>query len=141
MFLTILLFQYMNALTKSEKLRAFIAPKMTYPITFLDKNGKSAVFTGGYIHGIYRYLVMIGAPTTLTNSDQRSHHFDPSSSSNNDAATLQPVIADLCMTQKIICECCRRIGHKAEACIIHDKRLLQPSLRINKNHFNAIHGD
>ena len=36
---TRLLFQYMKALTKSEKLRAFVAPKMTDLITFLDKNG------------------------------------------------------------------------------------------------------
>ena len=42
---TRLLFQYMKALTKSEKLRAFIAPDMTDLITFLDKNGKSAVYT------------------------------------------------------------------------------------------------
>ena len=37
----------MKALTKSEKLRAFIAPKMTDLITFLDKNGKSTVYIGG----------------------------------------------------------------------------------------------
>ena len=41
---TRLLFQYMNSLTKSEKLRAFIAPKMTDIINFFDKNGKSAVY-------------------------------------------------------------------------------------------------
>ena len=40
---------------------------------------------------------MIGAPTTLTTSGQHSHYFGPSSSSNNDAATLHPVIADLRM--------------------------------------------
>ena len=53
---TRIIFQYMKALAKSEKLRAFIAPKMTYLITFLDNNVKSAVYTGGDIHGIYRYL-------------------------------------------------------------------------------------
>ena len=98
---TRLLFQYMKALTKSEKLRAFIAPKMTDLITFLDNNGKSAVYTGGEIYGIYCYLEMIGDPTTLTNSGHRSHHFGPSYYSNNDAATLQPVIAALRMRQKI----------------------------------------
>ena len=36
---TRLLLQYMKALTKSEKLKAFIAPKMTDLITFLDNNG------------------------------------------------------------------------------------------------------
>ena len=74
---TRLLLQYMKALTKSEKLKAFIAPKMTDLITFIDKNGKSDVYDGGYIHGIYRYLEMIGAPTTLTTSGHRSHHFGP----------------------------------------------------------------
>ena len=43
---TRLLFQYMKALTKSEKLRAFIVPKMTDLITFLDNNGNSAVYEG-----------------------------------------------------------------------------------------------
>ena len=51
--LTRLIFQYMKALTNSDKLRAFIAPKMIDLITFLDKNGKSAVYDRGYIHGIY----------------------------------------------------------------------------------------
>ena len=69
---TRLLFQYIKALTKSEKLRAFISPKMTYLITFPHNNGKSAVHTGGDIPGIFRYLEMIGAPTTLTNP---GHHF------------------------------------------------------------------
>ena len=53
---TRLLFQYMEALEKSEKIRYFIAPKMTDLITFLDNNGKSAVYKGGDIQGIYRYL-------------------------------------------------------------------------------------
>ena len=44
---TRLFFQYMKSFTNSEKLRSFIAPKMTYLITFLDKNGKYAVYTGG----------------------------------------------------------------------------------------------
>ena len=37
---TRLIIQYMKALSKSDKLRAFIAPKMTYLITFLDNNIK-----------------------------------------------------------------------------------------------------
>ena len=85
---TILLLHYTKALTKSEKLRAFIAPKMTYLITFLDNNGKYAVYIGGDIHDIYRYIKMIEAPTILTTSVQRSPHFGISYSGNNDAATL-----------------------------------------------------
>ena len=138
---TRLLFQYMKALTKSEKVRYFIAPKMKYLITFLDNKGKSDVYIGGYINGIYRYLEMIGAPTTLTTSVQRSHHFVLLSPRNNDAATLQPVIAALRMRQKIVCECCGRIGHIASACIIRGTKFLPPSLRRKMNQFNALHGD
>ena len=87
----------MKALTNSEKLRAFIAPNMIDLITFLGKNGKYTVYTGGDIHGIYRYLEMIGAPITLTTSGHRSHHFGPSSSSNNGAETSQPVISAIRM--------------------------------------------
>ena len=43
---TRLLFHYMKELTKSDKPRAFIAPKMKDIITFLDNNGKSSVYTG-----------------------------------------------------------------------------------------------
>ena len=114
----------MKALTKSEKLKAFIAPNMTDLITFIDKNSKSAFYDGGDIHCIYRYIEMIGAPTTLTTSGHRSHYFGPSSSSNNDAENIQPVIAALRMRQKSICECCGRIGHKADACIIRGPKFL-----------------
>ena len=33
------------------------------------------------------------------------------------------------------------IVHKADACIIRGKKFLPPSLRINMNNFNALHGD
>ena len=49
---TRLLFQYMKALTNSEKLGYFIVPKMTDLITFFDNNRKSVVYTEGDIHGI-----------------------------------------------------------------------------------------
>ena len=138
---TRLLIQYMKALTKSEKLKAFIVPKMTDLITFIDKNGKSTAYDGEYIHGIYRYLEIIGASTTLNTSGHRSHNFCSSSSRQNDATTLQPVIAALRMIQKSICECCVIIGHKADACIIRGPKFLPPSLRIKMNQFNALHGD
>ena len=138
---TRLLIQYMTALTKSEKLRDFIAPKMTDLITFINKNSKSSDYDGGDIHGIYRYIEMIGAPTTLTTSGHRSHHFGYSSSNNNDATTLQPGIAALRMRHNSICECCGRIGYKADACIIRGPKFLPPSLRRKMNQFNALHGD
>ena len=65
---------------------------MTDPITLFDNNRKSAVYTGGDINGIYRYLEIIGGPTTLITSGQRSHHFSPSYSINNNAETPQLVI-------------------------------------------------
>ena len=138
---TRLLFHYIKALKKSEKLRAFIAPKMTDLITFFDNNGKYDVYTGAEINGIYRYLEKIEAPTTLTTSGNISHHFGPSSFIKNYAATLQPFNADIRMRQKIICECCGRIGHKSDACIIRGTKFFLPSLRRKMNQFNALHGD
>ena len=131
----------MKALTKSERLKLFIASKMKNLITFIIKNGKSDDYDEEDIHGIYRYLEMIGTPTALTTSGHRSHTFVSSSSSNNDATTLQQVIAALRMRQKSICECCGRIGHKVDACIIRGPKFLPPSLRIKMNQFNALHVD
>ena len=51
-FPTRILFQYMKAFSKSDKLRFLIAPKMTDLITFLYNNGKSSVYTVEDIHGI-----------------------------------------------------------------------------------------
>ena len=101
---TRILFQYMKALKNSKKLRGLIAPKIKNLITLLDKKRKSDVFMVGDINDIYCYLEMIGDPTTLTTSAQIYHHFRPSSSSNNDSATLQPVITALCIRQRIIFE-------------------------------------
>ena len=75
---TRLLLQYKKEFSKSEKIKAFIVPKMTYLIKFLDNNGKYDVYTGGNIDVIYCYLEMIGSPTTLTTSGQCSHNFGPS---------------------------------------------------------------
>ena len=92
----------MRALSKSNKLKAFIAPKMKNVIIFLDNNVKYAVYTGGKIHGLYCYLEMIVAPTTLTTLGQRSHNFGPSYSINNDTASLQPVITSILIIHKSI---------------------------------------
>ena len=90
----------MKEFSKSEKLKAFIVPKMIDHITFIDKNGKYDVYTGVNIHVIYFYIEMIGAPTTLTPSVQHYHHFCSSFSINNATSSLQPVIASLCIRQK-----------------------------------------
>ena len=84
---------------------------------------------------------MIGAPTTLTTSGQLSHYFSPSSSTNNYAATLQPVIISLRTRHKSICEYYGRIGHKADACIIRGPKFLTQIIRRNMNQFNALHVD
>ena len=126
---TRLLFQYMKAFSNSDKLRAFIAPKMTDIITFLDNSGKYAVYKGGDIHGIYSYLEIIGGPTTFTTSGKRSCRFSPSSSINNYTSSLQTVIVALRTRQKSICEFCGRIGHKSDDCIIRGTKFLPPSLR------------
>ena len=44
---TRLLFHYTKELSNSDKLRVFIAPQMTDPITFLDNRRKSSVYKGG----------------------------------------------------------------------------------------------
>ena len=88
---------------------------MTDLITFIENNGKSAVYTGVNIHEIYFYLEMIGAPNTLTISGQRSHHFGPSSSTKNDTENLQTFITALLIIQRSIYELCGSIGHKADA--------------------------
>ena len=46
-------------------------------ITLFDNNRRSAVYTGGYIRGLYIYLEMIGYPTTLAPLGQCSNHFGP----------------------------------------------------------------
>ena len=63
---TIILFQYMQALSNSFKIKSFIVPNITYLITFPDKNLKSYVYTEGNIHGLYCYLYIIGDPNNLT---------------------------------------------------------------------------
>ena len=53
---TRILFQYTKEFSKSDKTRAFIVPKMTGLIDLLDNNRKYAIYTGGGINGIYRYI-------------------------------------------------------------------------------------
>ena len=92
----------MKALSKRDKLKVFIAPKMTYLITLPDNNRKSTVYTGLNIHGIYFYIDIIGAPTILNTLGQRSHNFGLSYSINDDISCLRPFIAALCIIQKNI---------------------------------------
>ena len=131
----------MKVLSESNKLKECIVPRIKYIITFLENNRKYDVYTGVNIHGIYSYLEMIGYPTTLNTSGQRYHHFGPSSSFNNDTASLQSFISALRTRQKSICECCGRIGHKANSCISRGPKLLPPSLRRKMNKLNTLHGE
>ena len=82
----------MKLFSNSNKIKALVAPKMTYLITFLKNSGKLATYTGVNIHGLYICLETIGSPTTLTTSGQRSHHFGSSSSTNNDTSTIHSLL-------------------------------------------------
>ena len=53
---TRLLSKYMKAFSNSDKIKAFIVPKIKNLITLLDNNRKSAIYTGGNIHELYFYL-------------------------------------------------------------------------------------
>ena len=138
---TILLYHYIKAFSNSDKLKIFIAPNMKDLITFLDNNGKSAVYKGVNIHTIYFYIEMIGSTTTFTTSFQHSHNFGPLYSINNDTASSQSVIEALHMIQMSICKFCGGIGHKADACIVRGPKFLPPSIRRKINQFNSIHGE
>ena len=74
----------MKEFSTSDKIKAFIATKITDLFTLLDNNIKLAVYTGGNLRGLYHYLEIIGALTTLTTSVQSYHNFGPSYSSNKD---------------------------------------------------------
>ena len=84
---------------------------------------------------------MIRYPTNFNYLVHLSRQFSNSYYINNDTAILQSVIVDLCVPQKIICECCGRIGHKYNSCIILVPNFLPPSLIRNLSQFNALHGD
>ena len=58
----------MKAFSKSNEFKALISTKRTDLITFLNNNGKYAVYTRVNIHGLYNYLKNIRFPTTLTTS-------------------------------------------------------------------------
>ena len=45
------------------------------------------------------------------------------------------------MRQKSIFECCGRIGHKVDSCIIRGPKFLPPIIMRNMNQFNALHGE
>ena len=83
---TRILFQNTKALSKSNKIKDFIFPKMTDLITFLDNNKKLDIYTGYNINELYYYTEMMGYPTNLTFSGQQSHNFGTPCSTNNDIA-------------------------------------------------------
>ena len=131
----------MNSLSNSDKIKALIAPKMTYLTTLLKNKLKLPVYTGVNILGIYRYPKIIGAPNTLTISSHSSNNFGPSYYTKNNTATLQLVITALPVQQNIICECCGIFGHKTDDCIIRGPKFLPPRLKLKINQFYAIRGD
>ena len=80
----------MKPFSKRDKNEVFITTMMTDIIKFLYNNGKSAIYIGGNMHELY--LEMIGSPTQLTSSGQRSHYFDTSYYTKNDTSNIYTVI-------------------------------------------------
>ena len=87
----------MISLSESDKLKEFVAPKITDLITFLDHHSKIAICTGENIHDLYNYLDMIGYSTNLNYPVQHYHPFDTSYSTNNGTASIHTVIANICV--------------------------------------------
>ena len=83
---------------------------------------------------------MIQSPTTLINSGQHSRHVGPSSSTNNDTATLHKLSSALLLRQKKIFECCGIIVYKADLYIICEHNFLPPRLGINIYQLNSLYG-
>ena len=54
-----LLFNYIKALSKCDKGKAFVSPKIADLKQFLDNNGKLAIYTGKKLHRIYCYIEII----------------------------------------------------------------------------------
>ena len=71
----------MKALSKFDKLKAFIFPKMKDLIIFLKNKGKPAIYREENIHGLYCYLEFIGDQNTITDLGQPIiiliHHITP----------------------------------------------------------------
>ena len=51
-----ILFQYMKVLSKSNTLKAFVAPNITDIVTFVYNNITLDIYKRVNIHGVYRYL-------------------------------------------------------------------------------------
>ena len=114
---------------------------MEYLITLINNNGNFSVYIGKNVHGLYWYIEIIGSPTTLSNSGQRSHMFFISPYTNIDIATLRTFIEDLSVRKNIIGECYGRIGHKTDSWITHGPKFRPSNFRINLDKLNTVHGD
>ena len=67
----------MRALTNCYCLNAFISPKFSDIITYIDHHGKEAEYVGIDINGLYCYHQdMSVAPTTLTYIGHNYHSID-----------------------------------------------------------------
>ena len=78
----------MKALSKIDKLKSLIIMKITDITTLPDNSVKLDVYTDRNIHGLYRYIEMVGSKMTLNTLGQLFHQFGSSSIINNDTATL-----------------------------------------------------
>ena len=71
-------------------------------MTYIENNEKPAIYKGGNIHGIYRYIYIIGSPKNLNYSINRSHTFGTSYSIKNHTASLQTFTVAIHVRNKII---------------------------------------
>ena len=95
----------------------------------------------GYIHELYCYLEIIGAPTILTPSGQQSRHFYfhiPSTMIQQLSSQLLQLSA---WDGRVFANYVKRIGYKANVCIIRGPKFLPPSLIRNMNKFVSLPGE
>ena len=127
-------------MSNSDKLKVFIAPNMKDLIILFEKKGKLAICTYENIYGICHYLGLIVAPTNLTYFGHQYHPYINSSSTKNNKASPQTVIAFFCIIKNITSELCIKNVHKTDSCTICGPKFLSPVLIeiwTNRIHFIA----
>ena len=71
-------------------------------MTFIDNYGREVLYSGSDIRDMYRYLDMIGDPTTLDYSSKTSYCDD--TNTNKFSVPLHKVISEQRHRQRILCE-------------------------------------
>ena len=122
-------------LSKYDLLKALVTPNVTDIIIYIENHGKEVHYVGSDIHYIYCYLDMIGAPTTLTCSDQNSNSFGPDT--NTYSGSLNTFISSLGDIQRIIFDCHGLTVNKTDSFIIRGPNLLTKIICRNNDQYNS----